>query len=115
MEEQTLIVQLMPDYNFTAESMGYNIEEDDIDENGVLFQQGFNIVELAIAPGDGFDVPENYERGTVSLENQRYRLIKNEDWQLVGDENRFSDIIVLKPGRYVFHSDGITIEIIELY
>lgn len=107
---------LKPSYNATLLELGYD-ENDDYDDDAVLYQQGYNTKILIVEPGEEFSIDENYENGYLDNEEDIYKLIlnkededwddENEDWE---EENRNSESIVFYQGEYLLREDGVTFE-----
>ncbi|MDZ4713522.1 MAG: hypothetical protein SGI89_14530 [bacterium] len=109
MDNNILTIQLKPSYSSTAESMGFNLQTDEIDSEAVLFNQGLDIDEMEVEVGEEFKISSQFENGIVSCEENNYKLIaKDENGRVKTTENEIS--IFLEPGKYLFHDDGITIE-----
>ena len=94
--ENILIVQLLP----LAES----------DSEADLFEQGMNIDEIEIKPGEKFKIPEDHEHGTIDCEFVKYKLITWNEFSHVEEIIENEDVLVLVPGIYLFENDGITIK-----
>lgn len=111
---ETIEILLKPSYHRTISELGY-YENDDYNEENVLFQQGYNSVVLEIEPGEEFTISENYEYGYLENFEDEYSLIlnkenedydgENEDWE---EENRNSESIIFYPGDYILNEDGVT-------
>ena len=112
MEDTVLEIQLFPSFNSTAKNMGYDLETDDVDSDAVGFQQGADIDVLTVEAGEKFEITADFENGSISNEDRIYKVMKN---VFFGDREKkmileSEDEIVLEPGKYLFHADGITIE-----
>ena len=113
---KTIKILLKPSYNNTISELGYD-ENDDYNEDVVLFQQGYNTVILEIIPGDEFCIDQNYESGYLDNSEEKYKLIlkkneeewdgENDDWE---EENRNSESIIFYQGNYILNEDGVTFE-----
>jgi len=105
----------MPSYKETVRKLGYDFESDDINNDEVLFQQGFNTIEIEVNPGTEFTISQKFEQGYVSCEETKYKLIDktldNTDNELfLGGNEEEEDELFLYPGKYFFNGDGIIIE-----
>lgn len=103
---KTLEIIIIPDFESTRDSMGF-YEGDDYNEDAVLFQQGYDMDNMAVEAGDDFEIEEGY-KGQISCEAISYKLVGGDEW----DEDAYMepDYLDLFPGRYRFNEDGITIE-----
>jgi hypothetical protein len=101
-------ILLTPSYSKTARNMGYE-EGEDINSYGVLFQQGYDIEELEVQPGEEFSIDENWENGTLNCDGKVYRLLEKQDF---GGNTKVesSDQIHFEKGAYLFHADGKTFQ-----
>lgn len=104
-----LIIQLNPSYRSAAESIGYNLEPEEMNNEAVLYQQGIDTDEIGIEPGEKFKITSEYESGSVSCEEINYKLIKK-DFNGIIETIENEKYLFLEPGKYLFHPDGITIE-----
>jgi len=68
---------------------------------------------MVVKPGNPFEVSwELYSNGIVSCDEKDYRLTgKN----VFDDKRNIEGNIILEPGQYKFHTNGITIEEVELF
>lgn len=112
----TIEILLKPSYNKTISELGYG-ENDDYNEDNVLFQQGYNSEILEVTPSEEFTISENYEYGYLENFEDEYTLIlnqENEDWEDENEEweeeNRNSESIIFYPGDYVLNDDGVTFQ-----
>ena len=108
MNPQNLIIQLLPSYDSTAEAHGYDASNDDADGEAITFLQGNDIDQIEVEPGQRFEISIDFENGTIDCDEINYRLIKKND---LGQEETIEETsqIILEPGEYQFHNDGITI------
>jgi hypothetical protein len=109
-----LNILITPNYESTRDAMGFS-EEEDYNSDAVLFQQGYDMDILKLEPGEKFKISEDY-KGQVDCEETQYKFIKlKEEWEDESDdwdENYCEEgnPIDLRPGKYHFLEDGVTIE-----
>ena len=60
----TLTILLTPNFNETRRSLDYN-EFEDFDDNEVLFQQGYDIQQMEIEPGERFLIDRKWESASL--------------------------------------------------
>ena len=111
MVENVLTIILKPNYYSTAENMGFDIENEEINDDAVLFQQGFETEELEIEPNEIFVIQEDFE-ATIDNENFEYEVVSIFE----GERNVISFYepqITLHPGKYLFQSNGKTIQFLS--
>ncbi len=113
---KTIEILLKPSYQRTISELGYD-ENEDYNEDNVLFQQGYNTEILEISPGEEFNIGLNHENGYLDNSEDKYKLIfkkneeewdgENDDWE---EENRNSESIIFYQGNYILNEDGVTFE-----
>jgi len=113
----TLKILLKPSYAATAEKLGYDNDDSYAHADDILFQIGYDMVEIEVSQGDVFTISTEFEEGTVSLEDVNYKIMSVKNGDQGDDEDEFEDnyesdlnYLILSPGIYKFHNDGITIE-----
>ncbi|MEB3380378.1 hypothetical protein VL762_11770 [Flavobacterium psychrophilum] len=108
-------ILLKPSFDKTRSELGFE-ENQDYNEDAVLFQQGYNIEILEILPGEKFKIGKDYESGHLENPENVYKIIlkndmdfedENEYWE---EENRDSESIIFYQGKYILREDGITFE-----
>ena len=104
-----LEILIQPSLDSTRESMDYE-EHDDYDSDAVLYQQGFDMDVMSVSPGERFSIGNEYT-GQISCDEVQYeyKIKGNKDYDFE-DYYVPGDPIELKPGSYIFKSDGIIIE-----
>jgi hypothetical protein len=110
MPDANLNILLKPSYRATAAKLG--LDPDDVYENDpILFQQGFDVVNMEVSPGRVFSISGKFEHGEISFDEVRYILLNEEQDEFEAEFDEMdNEGLLLKPGNYFFHSDGITIE-----
>lgn len=109
-----LEILITPSYQSTRESMGYS-EDDNYNDDAVLFQQGYDMNVMLVNPGEKFKIKKDFG-GQVNCEETQYKFIKLKDeWdeepdEWDGDYREQGEPIDLLTGKYKFLEDGITIE-----
>lgn len=109
-----LNILLEPSFQSTRDSMGYS-EDDMYNEEAVMFQQGFNIEVLEVAPNTKFRISEDF-KGEINCEETQYKFVKHKyEWDddfVTFDEDfyQIGEPIYLDPGHYHFLDDGLTIK-----
>jgi hypothetical protein len=111
---KTMKILLTPSFRFTAEKLGYDLELDDVNEDAILFEQGFGTTELEVKSGEKFVISSNFDKGRISLENAKYKLVTNDyegdDFEEDEYEAYDQECLTLGQGVYYLHPDGVTIE-----
>ena len=112
METKNLIIQLFPTYESIAKTHGLDPNNDDADGDAIGALQGNDIVEIECEPCDQFEITStDFEFGNIFCDEIDYKLIKkdfNGTKEII--EKDIEKYIRLEPGKYLFHTDGITIE-----
>jgi hypothetical protein len=101
-EDDELEVFFMPN-----ENSGDNDDNDDNDESE-LNQRGRDTDSFSVIAGEGFKIESQYD-GWVENDDKKFKLVKKHSgggFDILDD----TDQIGLKPGNYLFHEDGMTIE-----
>ena len=76
---------------------------------GSLYQQGFDIDTMEVEPGETFKIDKKYQ-GSVSCEDEHYIFWDREEFTDRKELVEGEDTYLLRPGSYLFHEDGVTIE-----
>ncbi|HTE01820.1 MAG TPA: hypothetical protein VK668_21170 [Mucilaginibacter sp.] len=110
MPKTKLKILLKPSYRATAAKLG--LDPDGVYENDrILFQQGYDMTEIEVNPGRIFSISERFEHGEISFDDVKYILLDEEQDEFEDEFDEMdNDGLILKPGNYIYHSDGITIE-----
>ena len=113
---KSIQILLKPSFEKTRSELGFD-ENEDYNNDAVLFQQGYNIEILEISPGEEFNIGLNHENGYLDNSEDKYKLIfkkneeewdgENDDWE---EENRNSESIIFYQGNYILNEDGVTFE-----
>ena len=114
---KSIKIILKPSYNKTISELGFD-ENEDYNEDAVLFQQGYDMEILEVNPGDIFEIDEDFESGHLENYENEYKLIfknqsefeddeYNENWEY---ENEETESIIFYQGNYLLREDGITFE-----
>lgn len=99
-------ILLMPKFNSTRKEMGFE-ENEDYDSDAVRWQQGYNIQQMTIEPGEKFTIGRKWESASLQCEGNMIKLISKNDWD---DDDEEDEQINLTSGNYFFNEDGSTIE-----
>ena len=76
---------------------------------GSLYQRGFDIDTIEVEQGETFKIDKKYQ-GTVSSEEEPYIFWDRDEFTNRKEQADPNDTYLLRPGSYLFHEDGITIE-----
>ena len=104
----SITILLKPSFKSTREKLGIG-EMEDYDSDSILFQQGFDIQEIEVEPGESFTISKMYEEAYVQCEGRQLKLIKGKRSHVEEDDEQ----LTLCQGKYQFRSDGLTIEQVE--
>ncbi|MDU0372352.1 hypothetical protein ACFPAF_18265 [Hymenobacter endophyticus] len=77
--------------------------------SGSLYQRGFDIDTMDVDAGDTFKIEKGFQ-GSVSCDDEQYILKQKDAFSGYIEILEGEDTLFLEPGRYRFHTDGITIE-----
>ena len=109
---KTVEIMLTPDFANTAREMGYE-EGDDYDSDAVLFQQGFDIEILEVKAGEKFTIGGDWEKGQIDCDGETFKMKKKVSYDDYVEIVEYDDSIHFGKGKYIFHDDGITFELLE--
>ena len=76
---------------------------------GSLYQRGFAIDTMEVEPGETFNIDKKYQ-GTVNCEEEKYIFWDRDEFTNRKEQAEANDTYLLRPGSYLFHEDGLTIE-----
>jgi hypothetical protein len=111
---QKLIVETTPLFHALAEKMGYDIENEEINEAHVLHQQAIETETEVFEPGERFRVKGDQRKVYIVLDDNKYIPLCHLEYNsFVEDFIESTDIVQLEDGDYYFHEDGITIEFVR--
>jgi len=116
-ESKVLEIALLPSFISVAKTMYSDdeIENGEVDGDAVRFNQGANIEPIEVEPGGEFEISIYYESGTITNEENNYKLIKKKKLgKRIIEEVSNGEDIVLEPSKYILNEDGITIEDMEI-
>src|SRR6266571_2579172 len=99
MRQNILIIELIPDFESEAKSLGYK-DADDINVDAVFFAQGSHMQQLEVTPGEEFRIPWEYEGRIDNTEGHYSAMAINKLKEGIRDEDGF---IILYPGLYLFN------------
>ena len=109
-----LLIQTKPRFYPLALRMGYDIENGDINEAHVLHQQGIEIENEELEPGERFKLNTDERETYIITNGNQYKPFCKFEYQSFYDSFLESDyIITLESGEYLFHEDGITLEFVD--
>ena len=111
---KSIEIMLIPSLLSTIKNMGIDQDEydEDVDCDAISYQQGYDIDSMEIAPGEKFTIDENWEKAVFDCAGETYFLIM----RLPSGEpevNEFDHVIHFGQGKYLFHEDGKTFEVLE--
>jgi len=101
----------MPNFNQTRKGLGFE-EHEDYDSDAVRFQQGYDIQQIDVEPGEKFSISRKWESAQVQCEGREIKFITKNEW---GDEDieENNEQIELGAGAFLFYEDGVTIKKLE--
>ena len=108
--EKDLQLFIMPSFDSTRESLGYDMF-DDYDADAILFQQGYDGSQFDVADNEIFEVPRRFI-GRINCEGDYY-LIDYKDSLKRKENFRIEDD--LRPGRYKFMAKDRVIFVLKEY
>ena len=112
---KSIQILLKPSFEKTRSELGFD-ENEDYNNDAVLFQQGYNIEILEVSPGEKFKIGKNYESGHLENSEDIYKLILKNDMDFEDEKeyweekNRESESIIFYKGKYLLREDGVTFE-----
>ena len=99
----------LPSYQETKREMGIE-DYEDYDSDRVRYQQGYNMREFYVQPGETFEITSEHEDPTFQCEEQTIQF-KSKFPEI---ENQSSDQhFGLVKGVYLLSNDGKVVELIE--
>jgi len=104
---------LTPSFVETAKSLGYD-DLNDLNEDHVLHEQGYNQEILEIEPGEEFEVSKDKDFGEVYSDGEILKYMTKGDgrkFELAQEEAELR----LNPGKYKFDIDGESIYLLKKY
>ncbi len=76
---------------------------------GSPYQRGVDIDTMEVEPGETFVIDKKFE-GSISCEEENYIFWDRDQFTNQKEQAEPDDAYFLRPGSYLFHDDGITIE-----
>jgi len=111
---ENLTIQLTPYFNDISEELGYDIESGDINERHVLHEQGYRTKFLSVEPGAQFKIDRELYEATLITNDVIFKPTSKLEFQdFTENFQLYEDIIELDSGEYLFHEDGVTIELLN--
>lgn len=104
---KTVEIYLKPSLKSTFEHLQID-ENDDYNEDMILFQQGNDMDVIEIEAGEEFKISNKFEFGQLENYENIYRLIYIDDFETLENENL--DVITFYPGKYKLLDDAVTFE-----
>ena len=83
-------------------------QDDDDNWESAAYQSGFDYDSMEVEPGETFSISPKLQ-ATVNCDETPY-VLRRKDHFGHTEERRGESLIALKPGHYIFHDDGLTIE-----
>lgn len=97
-------ILIQPTFNNLREDLGYD-DYEDVDEEALLFQQGFDGTPIAVEDGEKFEIPKGYIGSIIDDEEVYY--LKTEIEEGVWDsEELYGD---LEAGSYILNDNVISL------
>lgn len=106
-----MIILLQPSFEVNARNMGYE-DFDDVDSDAVMFQQGYEIKEIEICPGEEFEISEEFQCGHVEMEHGNLKLVATGECGEI-DIIEEGSALRLGRGRYRLEMDFKTFTLLE--
>ena len=95
-------ILIQPNFNLVREDFGYD-EYEDVDEEALLYQQGFDGYSTEVEDGDTFEIPEGYI-GDIIDDNLTYYVKRKICNGFLESEEFYGE---LEEGRYKLEGDTI--------
>ncbi len=111
---KSIEILLIPSQLSTLQNMGFEEDEynEDMHDEAISYQQGWDIESMDMNPGETFTIDENWEKAVFDCEGETYimvtRLPSGEPEAIEAD-----DRIQFGNGKFKFHEDGKTFELLE--
>ncbi len=111
---KSIEIMLIPSQLRTLQNMGFEEDEynEDIHDEAIGFQQGYDIDSMEVESGETFTIDENWEKAVFDCDGDIYILIMKLPWG-EPEVREFDDKINFGRGKYKFHEDGKTFELLE--
>ena len=96
-------ILIQPTFNNLREDLGYD-DYEDVDEEALLFQQGFDGTPIAVEDGEKFEIPKGYI-GSI-IDDKVYYLKTEIDEGVWDKEELYGD---LEAGSYILNDNVINV------
>ena len=109
-----LIIRTQPEIWEIEEELGFCIDSGDTYEYQILKRQKDETEIFEIKPGQRFIINADFGLSVIITNGKRYTLFCNLTFPLdTKDFEKEENNIILYPGTYLFHEDGVSVELIS--